>query len=470
MDVTALPVTINNIQFTLTGTHDNNDLTILRVYFNAIAPTVSGASLLATNITATFAAPHAYSSNLNVSGPQTIASGTSGYFIITANVDPAATSGNTVKVDGAANPVSFTYTTSPTITNNQTNIAGTQTILAAGVTLSTPVIAAGNIVQGSSNNILYAVKMDITSLPVVVNNIQFTLTGTYDNNDLTTLRVYFNSTPTLAGANLIAVNIPATFAAPHTFSTTLNNSGPLPIAAGASGYFVITANLDAAATVGNTLILNGATDPVVFSFTTAPPITNNQTNGAGTQSIVSTLPLTLTSFSGTIINTQQTRLQWTTSGELNTKDFDVEWSTDGTLFNKIAAVQAADNSLQDKQYNYIHRLPVDGNNFYRLKMNDKDGRFTYSSVIKMKIAVTATKVTAVQNPVASILQLQVQAQKSQNIIITLYNAAGQLLETKSLSVAKGNNALSWDLQQWPAGNYFIASPDHLFETIKISRQ
>src|SRR5207344_980131 len=122
---------VNNIQLTLTGTHDNNDLTKLNVYFNASAPTVSGASLLAVNIPATFAAPHTYNFGFNFAGTQTVAAGTSGYFIVTANIDPAATNGNTIKLDGAANPVIFGYTTSPSITNNQADLAGTQTILAS---------------------------------------------------------------------------------------------------------------------------------------------------------------------------------------------------------------------------------------------------------------------------------------------------------------------------------------------------
>jgi len=310
--------------------------------------------------------------------------------------------------------------------------------------------------------------MDITSLPVTVNNIQFTLTGTHDNNDLTVLNVYFNpAAPTVSGASLMAINIPATFAAPHTYNTTFNFSGSQLIAAGTSGYFIITANVDAAATVGNTVILNGATNPVVFGFTTAPPLTNNQTNGAGAQSIVSTLPLALINFSGNTINTQQAQLQWTTAGEINTRDFEVEWSTDGLQFSKIAVIQAANNSLQNKQYGFIHKIPIDGNNFYRLRMIDIDGRFTYSAVVKIKIAVTTTKVVIIQNPVPQVLQLQLQAEKNATVILNLYTADGKMIASKTVAVNKGNNSVSWNLQTLAAGNYLIASDSHLFETIKM---
>ena len=60
-----------------------------------------------------------------------MAAGTSGYFIITVTTAAAATNGNTVKLDGVVNPVIFSFITSPTITNNQTDAAGTQTLALA---------------------------------------------------------------------------------------------------------------------------------------------------------------------------------------------------------------------------------------------------------------------------------------------------------------------------------------------------
>ncbi len=177
---------------------------------------------MAINVSAHFAAPHLYNAAFINAGSLTIAAGASGYFIIAVNVNATATTGNTVKLNGLANPVSFGYTTAPTITNNQTDIAGTQTILAAGVTLTTSSLAAANITQGT-NNIIYAVRMDVAALPVTVNSIQFTLTGTHDNNDLILFHIYFNPTAaTIAGATKKLLNVTANFAAPHTYNPNFN--------------------------------------------------------------------------------------------------------------------------------------------------------------------------------------------------------------------------------------------------------
>ena len=173
MDVAGLPVTVNSMQFTLTGTHDNNDLTTVTTWFNPAAPSLSGASGL-ENLSGLFAAPHTYSSFFNTN----IAAGTSGYFIITVSTAAAATNGNTVKLNGLVNPVSFGYTTVPVITNNQTDVAGTQTIIAPVVTLTSSTVAASNLQRATANNIVYVVKMDVAMAQVTLNTIQFTLTGT----------------------------------------------------------------------------------------------------------------------------------------------------------------------------------------------------------------------------------------------------------------------------------------------------
>src|SRR5205085_731914 len=112
---------------------------------------------------------------------------------------------------------------------------------------------AVNILQGSNNNIIYITKMDVTTLPVTVSSIQFTLTGTHDNNDLTILNIFYNATaPSLTGATQVAGNASALFAAPHAYNISFNIVGTQTIAAGGSGYFIITAGVDAAGNPGNT--------------------------------------------------------------------------------------------------------------------------------------------------------------------------------------------------------------------------
>jgi hypothetical protein len=160
-------------------------------------------------------------------------------------------------------------------------ILGAGNKLYADVTITSSPVAAGDINQGTNNNVIYIAQMDVTTTAVTVNNIQFTLSGSFDNNDLNTVLVYFNgSSPVFAGSNFLGSAV-ATFAAPHTFSINISRS----MAAGSTGYFLIVVNADNDGTDNNTVKINGATNPVLFGFSTAPVVTNSQTDAAGVQTI-----------------------------------------------------------------------------------------------------------------------------------------------------------------------------------------
>ncbi len=276
MNVGTEPVNVNNIQFTLNGTLDANDLSVVSIYYNPTAATISGSSLV-NNAVATFASGHTYSIPISTSNPV----GSAGYFIIAVNVSSSATDNNTIQIDGSTNPVVFGFTTSPNIINSQRNVAGIQTIQASDITLTTSTLAAGNINQGTNNNIVYIAQMNVGTEPVNVNNIQFTLNGTLDANDLSVVSIYYNPTAaTISGSSLVN-NAVATFASGHTYSIPISTSNPI----GSAGYFIIAVNVSSSATDNNTIQIDGATNPVVFGFTTSPNIINSQSNAAGKQTI-----------------------------------------------------------------------------------------------------------------------------------------------------------------------------------------
>ncbi len=270
------PVTVNSTTFTLSGTHDNNDLTTVTVYYNPNTPDLVGASYL-NSTAATFAAPHTYTLSIN----RTLALGEDGYFVITVNISNTGTDNKTVQINGDTDPVLFGYTTAPNVDDQQSNKAKAQKIQAADLTLTTATIAASNILQGSTSNIVYAAKMVDATEPITVNGITFTLSGTHDNNDLTTVTVYYNpNTPDLVGASYLN-STAATFAGPHTYTLSINRT----LALAEDGYFVVTVNVDANATLDKTVTINGSTDPVTFTYTTAPNVVNSQTNAAGKKTI-----------------------------------------------------------------------------------------------------------------------------------------------------------------------------------------
>ncbi len=77
-------------------------------------------------------------------------------------------------------------------------------------------------------------------------------------------------------------------------------------------------------------------------------------------------------------------LRWQTAQEVNTSRFEVAFGTDGRQFTTIGTVAALRNTGTG-QYNYLHTTaPAGGNAYYRLKMIDADGTFSYSPIIRLE--------------------------------------------------------------------------------------
>ena len=442
MDVATSPVTVNSMQFTLAGTHDANDLTIVRIYFNATSPTVSGASNLA-NVVGTFGAPHLYSIGIS----QSIGVGGSGYFIVAVDINATATDNNTVFINTATNPVAFGFSTAPNVTNNQTNIGGILTIDAADITLATTAVAAAEFSPGATAHVVYIASMNVATEPVLVNNIQFSLGGTHDANDLTIVRIYFNATnPTIAGASNLA-NVVGTFGAPHLYSIGISQA----IAVGNSGYFIIAVDASPTATIGNTVQINGAIDPVVFGFTTAPNITNNQTDLGGIQVIpVSFIYARANRQGNTILVT------WRVGFEINMNNYIVERSIDGSHFNGQATI-AARGSGTETSYDWIDAFPLTGTNFYRIKAVSQDGRIQYSQVLRIDQKGDQPSISMYPNPVikGNPVNLQLQQIPAGNYTLTIYNQSGQAILSKQLSHTGNNTVETLSVGNLIVGNYYL---------------
>jgi hypothetical protein len=117
----------------------------------------------------------------------------------------------------------------------------------------------------------------------------------------------------------------------------------------------------------------------------------------------STLPLHLVSFSCNR-NATSVLVQWSTTAEVNTRAFDVERSTDGIHFSAAGTVTSRSSS-GTQSYSFTDNSLLQQAYFYRLKMMDQDGSFTYSKIIKTG-AGSAKKLNISPNPVINELTIE----------------------------------------------------------------
>jgi Secretion system C-terminal sorting domain len=162
-----------------------------------------------------------------------------------------------------------------------------------------------------------------------------------------------------------------------------------------------------------------------------------------------TLPLRLLSFTGQLAN-GKTLLQWKTDNEINTKHFDVEESSDGVNFSLLATVMA--NGTGNNNYSTIDAQTKTGNNYYRLKSVDNDGRFTYSNIVLIKVNSNGKAAFFLYpNPAAKQLTVQYDNANSR-AQISIYNLQGQKVVT---TVVTGSTQTTIDVSQLTVGTYMI---------------
>ena len=167
------------------------------------------------------------------------------------------------------------------------------------------------------------------------------------------------------------------------------------------------------------------------------------------------MPLSLTSFTAFKQNTS-VQLIWKIAGEQNTSVFEIERSTDGEKFRKIGAVDASGVSISERAYAFtddIKSLSQFGTIFYRLRMLDADGKFTYSPVMLVKSGAIVKGLQIFSNPVKDVLHLQVSG-TNETAILQITDAAGRLVKQEKVQL-NGTTSISSNIQSLTNGNYYL---------------
>lgn len=145
-----------------------------------------------------------------------------------------------------------------------------------------------------------------------------------------------------------------------------------------------------------------------------------------------TLPATLISFKGDKTD-NGVGLEWIAVDEKDLSHYEVERSTNGREFTTLDKVTAKD--LQRVTYNWPDMRPVYGNNYYRLKIVDDNGKFSYSNTIVVQFNQKSQGVMAViPNPAIQQLSVRLTGYEKGEYTLRLYNTAGILFETRKVNL------------------------------------
>jgi len=201
-------------------------------------------------------------------------------------------------------------------------------------------------------------------------------------------------------------------------------------------------------------VSNGNDGGLTTAFDNSPNVNNGSISNfalSGTTSnftahtlIAAPLPVTLTGFTATRSGNNVV-LQWQTATEENTSDFIIQRSPDGKTYTDIGTVAAAGNSKTLANYTFTDQQPSTGNNFFRLKQTDLDGKYNYSSVRLISFS-TGDKILWYVTGKGS---ADIRLQHGNNEPYALFDSGGRLLRAGRLV-----NGVT-QVTQLPPGIYFV---------------
>jgi hypothetical protein len=125
----------------------------------------------------------------------------------------------------------------------------------------------------------------------------------------------------------------------------------------------------------------------------------------GTASSIIVLPVKLISFSG-ILKNKTVQLAWKAEGMESATSFEVQRSADSRDFTAIGNVKAGTLSLTT--YGFNDNVPLAGKSYYRLRIINIDGSFTYSSIVMIKSS-SEIAITVSPNPAQDFIKLNASA-------------------------------------------------------------
>lgn len=138
------------------------------------------------------------------------------------------------------------------------------------------------------------------------------------------------------------------------------------------------------------------------------------------------LPVEFLSFTGR--NTDLgNQLKWQTASETNNMGFEVQKSEDGISWESLDWVAGAGTSSVLNSYNLLDKFPLIGDNYYRLKQVDYDGKYEFSEVINIENLVDDIKIEVQPNPSHGDFVVNVLNPKKKKMKIVLFDSVGQLL-------------------------------------------
>ena len=234
------------------------------------------------------------------------------------------------------------------------------------------------------------------------------------------------------------------------------------------GFLYGTGGFDPLNPLTNALLGNDDSGPglnfaLTYNFTTPgtyyivvttlkPPLTGAYTL---TATDPGPLPVRLVSFTAEKSGTGRNLLKWTSAGETGILRYEIQHSSDGTSFKNISgATVEARNVSTNSSYNFADITLFQKLNFYRLKITEKTGATTFSTISVVNNGKSVSTLSVFPNPAANYLSIQTKAGQSGKAAVSIISGAGQIVYKADYTIVN-ESIVYLDVKKLAAGNYFV---------------
>ncbi|MCU4188085.1 lamin tail domain-containing protein [Flavobacterium sp. HXWNR29] len=170
---------------------------------------------------------------------------------------------------------------------------------------SNPAVAASNITQGTTNNVIYAFNLAVTNADATLNNVVFNTSGSYAASNITNFKLWYSTDATFNSATDTTLDneTAALGTGAHTFTgfTRL-------ITNGSTGYFFITTDIPCTSTAGNTIVVDAIT---TADLTFVLGNKSGTAFASGTHTIQSAIPNNVTGAVTSVCENGTATISWT---------------------------------------------------------------------------------------------------------------------------------------------------------------
>lgn len=177
------------------------------------------------------------------------------------------------------------------------------------------------------------------------------------------------------------------------------------------------------------------------------------------------LPVELSLFNA-IKQNNQALLQWQTKSELNFNSFIIEKSYDGERFDQITSLKANGGVNTASEYKYLDPDNLAKIQYYRLKLLDNDGSYSYSNIVSIAGALKE-EISIFPNPVRDNINIYFPKDVLGQLTEEIFDISGKIVYKNIIEVTD-SGIQSVNLPRFLPGLYTlrITSPAYS-KTIKF---